>query len=68
MTERITNKDLRVIRCAAYHSGNHRLAVSGNRTEAECQGCGSWYTADEIRDAITGRTDRQLGQGGVTID
>jgi len=54
-------------RCAGYHSGSHRLVVTTDRRNVECQGCGDSYSAGQCWDAIDGYATTELGQGGVTI-
>ena len=49
------------VRCGSWHSGSHRLAVESDRLYAECEGCRTYYTADEIRSSA----DRELGVRGV---
>lgn len=63
---RISRKHITLVRCAAYHSGSHRLARVSGGLAAECQGCRTHYTAEQVLSASDGRTSRQLGQGGVT--
>ena len=59
--ERISDRDLRHVRCAVGHSGNTRLYATADRAYAECAGCGHFFTPRSIREA----DDREHGQGGV---
>lgn len=65
--ERFTEQQLSQVRCCVNHSGNHTLAAASGNTVAECAGCGSFYTAEQILDAIRERKQKQIGQGGVGI-
>ena len=49
------------VRCGGWHSGSHRLAVERDRLYAECEGCRTFYSADEILCPA----DRELGVRGV---
>ena len=65
--KKISQQDVDRCQCAAYHSGNSDLELGAGRATAECQGCGTFYTASQIWDAIDGRTHQQPGQGGVML-
>lgn len=62
-TIRIIKAQISRARCGKGHSGNTSLeAIQGN-TLAECQGCGSIYTAEQVAAARSGIP----GEGGVIL-
>lgn len=62
-TLRVTDAQIARVRCAAGHSGNTKLVALRGNTLAECQGCGTVYTAQQIAEAKQG----VHGQGGVIL-
>lgn len=51
------------VRCGKSHSGNASLVAIQGNTLAECQGCGSIYTAEQVAAAMPGIP----GEGGVIL-
>ena len=62
-TLRVTNEQIARVRCAAGHGGNTSLVPIQGRTLAECQGCGTIYTAEQVAAARPGVP----GEGGVIL-
>lgn len=62
-TIRITDAQIARVRCAAGHSGNTSLVAIQGHTMAECQGCGTAYTAQQVASAKQG----VHGEGGVIL-
>lgn len=62
-TTRVTDAQIARVRCAAGHGGNNTLVAIQSNTAAECQGCGTIYTAEQITNAKPG----VLGEGGVIL-
>jgi hypothetical protein len=64
--DRISNEDARKVRCAGYHGGSHKVVMSRDRTNGECQGCMTHFTAEQVREALETDRPAELGQGGLT--
>jgi len=62
-TARITKSQLSRVRCGKGHGGNTSLVAIQGNTLAECQGCGTIYTARQIASAKPGVP----GDGGVIL-
>lgn len=62
-TIRITDAQIARVRCAASHSGNTSLVAIQGNTMAECQGCGTIYTAEQVAAARPGIP----GEDGVIL-
>jgi len=62
-TLRVTKTQLLRARCGKGHGGNTTLVAVQRRTLAECQGCGSLYTAEQVVAARPGVP----GEGGVIL-
>lgn len=60
---RMTDGQVRQVRCAAGHAGNRALVRLPGGDLAECQGCGAFYRADEVIGARPGHN----GEGGVIL-
>jgi len=60
---RINKKQLSRVRCGKGHGGNTSLAPIQGNTMAECQGCGTIYTAEQVAAARPGVP----GEGGVIL-
>ena len=62
-TIRITNAQIARVRCAQGHTGSTTLVAIQGGTAAECQGCGTIYTAAQVWAAPPGIP----GEGGVIL-
>lgn len=62
-TLRVIRTQLLRVRCGKGHGGNTSLVAVPGRTMAECQGCGSLYTAEQVAAARPGVP----GEGGVIL-
>ena len=60
---RITKAQLSRVRCGKGNGGNTSLVAIQGGTAAECQGCGTIYTAGQIVEAKPGVP----GEGGVIL-
>ena len=62
-TIRVTDAQIARVRCAQGHTGNTTLVTIQGGTAAECQGCGTIYTAEQVAAARPGVP----GEGGVIL-
>jgi len=62
-TARVTDAQLARVRCGKGHGGNTSLVAISARTLAECQGCGTIYSAEQVAAARPGVP----GEGGVIL-
>jgi len=62
-TLRVTDAQVARVRCAQGHAGNTSLVAIQGGTAAECQGCGTIYTAEQVAAARPGVP----GEGGVIL-
>jgi len=60
---RITDAQISRVRCAQGHTGSTTLVAIQGGTAAECQGCGTIYTAGQVWAARPGIP----GEGGVIL-
>lgn len=62
-TLRVTDARIARVRCGKGHGGNASLVAIQGNTMAECQGCGTIYTAEQVAAARPGVP----GEGGVIL-
>lgn len=60
---RVSDAQVARVRCGKGHGGNTTLVPVQSNTMAECQGCGTFYTVEEIINARPGVP----GEGGVIL-
>ncbi len=53
------------VECNKYHSGNRRLVWDRNTDTYECQGCMTYHTGPDVRDARRGPVTVYDMTGGV---